>query len=971
MSNNQEEDTTEEFRQPPSSKPPNASNVRGDEAQHGGRGPWRNVDGEAESEEFDEQYLNRGRIERGYRNREARMGRPRRDNDLGNIKIKISSFQGKNDPEVYLEWETKMEMVFDCHNYSEIKKVKLAAIEFTDYAIVWWDQLLINRRRNREPPVDTWEEMKMLMRKRFVPSHYYRGLYQKLQRLIQGSKSVDEYYKEMEVAMIRANVEEDREATMARFLHGLNREIADIVEMQHYVELTDMVHQAIKVEEQFKRKGLARRGLPMATTSSWKTTPKRDEQQQNKPKFESSKNANLKTATTSGTIETSSSKTRDIKCFKCQGRGHIASQCVNKRVMVINAQGELESENEEEVDNDDMPSMEDADDEQNAVVGDLLVARRVLNVQVKEEESNQRENLFHTRCFVNNKVCSVIIDGGSCTNVASTYLVEKLALTTLKHPQPYRLQWLNECGEIKVTRQVLVALSIGKYEDEVLCDVVPMHACHLLLGRPWQYDLRVTHDGFTNKYSFTLNRQPITLVPLTPKQEALLCTNDLVGALPSNIVSLLQEFEDVLSEEVPYGLPPIRGIEHQIDFIPGASIPNRPAYRSNPEETKELQRQVSELLEKGFVRESMSPCAVPVLLVPKKDGTWRMCVDCRAINNITVKYRHPIPRLDDMLDELHGSCVFTKIDLKSGYHHIRMKEGDEWKTVFKTKYGLYEWLVMPFGLTNAPSTFMRLMNHVLRAFIGRFVVVKRGIEVDEEKVKAIQEWSTPTTHLKGQQRLNKRHAKWVEFIKIFPYVIRYKQGKENVVADALSRRYALLSILDTKMLGFEYIKELYAQDSDFGDVFNACEKMVFGKFYRYDGFLFRENKLCLPICSLRELLVREAHGGGLMGHFGVAKTLGILHEHFFWPHMKRDVERICEKCITCKQAKSKLKSHGLYTPLPIPSEPWTDISMDFVLGLPRTKRGRDSVFVVVDRFSKMAHFIACHKTDDASHIADL
>jgi hypothetical protein len=126
---------------------------------------------------------------------------------------------------------------------------------------------------------------------------------------------------------------------------------------------------------------------------------------------------------------------------------------------------------------------------------------------------------------------------------------------------------------------------------------------------------------------------------------------------------------------------------------------------------------------------------------------------------------------------------------------------------------------------------------------------------------------------------------------------------------------------------------------------------------------------CVPMCSLYELLVREAHGGGLMGHFGVAKTLGIFHDHFFWPHMKR--ERICEKCITCKHAKSKLKPHGLYTPLPIPSEPWTDISMDFLLGLPRTKRRRDSVFVVVDRFSKMAHFIACHKTNDATHIADL
>ncbi|TYK22485.1 F15O4.13 [Cucumis melo var. makuwa] len=655
----------------------------------------------------------------------------------------------------------------------------------------------------------------------------------------------------------------------------------------------------------------------------------------------------------------------------------------------------------------------------------MVVRNGVIDSEDECEENDAQleeeyETLVDDEYIEEGSPCSLVIDNGSCTNVVSSFLVKRLQLTTRPHPKPYKLQWLTNKGELKES-----------------------------------------NDMFPH-------------------------------------------------EDAPTGLPPLRGIEHQIDFIPGATLPNMAAYRTNPTETKEIQRQVEELMDKGYIREN----------------------------------------------------------LKSGYHQIRMHVGDEWKTAFKTKFGLYESLVMPFGLTNAPSTFMRLMNHVLKEYIGKFVVVyfddilvyskglndnilhvktillklreeklyanfkkcsfcleqihflrfivgKDGVKVDEEKVKAIREWPTPTNasevrsfhglasfyrrfikdfssiaspltelvkkhvkfewkekqenafnelkeklikapclalpnfdksfeiecdasgigigavlmqekqpimffseklngaqlnystydkelhalvralkvwqhylwpkefvihtdheslkHLKGQTKLNKRHAKWVEFIETFPYVIHYKKGKDNMVADALSRRYALFSSLSAKVLGFKHMIELYkVEKSEFYDVYAQClEGKNVQDYIVFDGMLFRKGKLCIPKCSIRELLVKEAHGGGLMGHFGEFKTYSMLCEHFYWLKMRKDVNKVCKQCFKCKEAKSKTQPHGLYTPLDVPNEPWVDISMDFVLGLPKTRRHHDSIFVVVDRFSKMAHFIPCNKTDDATNIANL
>ena len=168
--------------------------------------------------------------------------------------------------------------------------------------------------------------------------------------------------------------------------------------------------------------------------------------------------------------------------------------------------------------------------------------------------------------------------------------------------------------------------------------------------------------------------KPTLLVSRHEVQREIVAHNPIFLAIPRplkleplvdsshDLDNLVKEFQDVF-QDPPKGLPPLRGIEHQIDLIPGSSLPNRPTYRTNPSETKEIRQQIEALIEKGWVQDSMSPCAMPIILVSKKDGTWMMCSDCRAINNITIKYRHPIPRLDDLLDELHGSKIFTKIDL--------------------------------------------------------------------------------------------------------------------------------------------------------------------------------------------------------------------------------------------------------------------------------------------------------------------
>jgi hypothetical protein len=185
---------------------------------------------------------------------------------------------------------------------------------------------------------------------------------------------------------------------------------------------------------------------------------------------------------------------------------------------------------------------------------------------------------------------------------------------------------------------------------------------------------------------------------------------------------VVDDFPDVFPDDLP-GMPPDRDIEFIIDLLPGtAPIAKRP-YRMGVDELEELKKQLKELQDKGFIRPSSSPWGAPVIFVDKKDGTQRMCVDYRSLNEVTIKNKYPLPRIDDLFDQLRGACVFSKVDLRSGYHQLKIRRSDIPKTAFTTRYGLYEYTVMSFGLTNAPAYFMYLMNKVFMEYLDKFVVV--------------------------------------------------------------------------------------------------------------------------------------------------------------------------------------------------------------------------------------------------------
>ncbi|KAF5803695.1 putative nucleotidyltransferase, Ribonuclease H [Helianthus annuus] len=415
-------------------------------------------------------------------------------------------------------------------------------------------------------------------------------------------------------------------------------------------------------------------------------------------------------------------------CFQCGDEGHFKRDCPQL--------------NQNANDNNNRPNNNNAgNNNNNGNNGGNGARGRVF--QLGAGDARNDGNVVTGTFPVNDRIASVLFDSGADWSYVSLEFSQRLGIT----PTPLEVKQVVELADGKTIEasNVLFGCKLDLVGQVFDIDLLPV-----TLG---SFDIVVGMDWLSKHQAEILCKEKILRIPL-PDGESLLVqghrSGTMVGiitamraqqylqkgypallALVTNAQSeeskiedlpVVREFADVFPEELP-GLPPHRQVEFQIDLAPGAAPIARAPYRLAPGELQELSNQLQELLDRGFIRPSSSPWGAPVLFVKKKDGSFRMCIDYRELNKVTIKNRYPLPRIDDLFDQLQGSSFYSKIDLRSGYHQVRVREEDVPKTAFRTRYGHYEFLVMPFGLTNAPAVFMDLMNRVCKPYLDEFVIV--------------------------------------------------------------------------------------------------------------------------------------------------------------------------------------------------------------------------------------------------------
>jgi transposase InsO family protein len=793
---------------------------------------------------------------------------------------------------------------------------------------------------------------------------------------------------------------------------------------------------------------------------------------------------------------------------------------------------------------------------------------------------------------VNSYYARILIDCGASHNFISEDFVKNHHLQTSCIT---RVSVTVANGIISYIDQALVnfELKLGNFDDKITSAYVfPVKSdanYDLILGLPWLFNNNPHIDWQTRVITITKSHQKYLIKTMDPCKQIIKdnaadnfvinakqlsrcrqiylvtikrtskCYDDIATPTNTRINQLINDFGELFPDDLSE-LPPTRDIDHEIKIFDNVTPPSQQPFRMSQPELAELKRQLELLLDKGFIRPSKSPYAAPVLFAKKKDGTLRMCVDYRALNKITIKNKYPIPRIDEMLDQLNGAKIFSKLDLKSGYHQVRIKDDDIEKTAFRTRYGSFEFVVLPFGLTNVPPTFMRLMNSIFHKYIDEFVIIylddiliysknedehlhhiklvlqllqhnhlyvnkakcefgvseiefvghivtSHGVKVDDNKVIAIKNWPIPRNptsvrsflgaagfyrrfipnfsevaapltdltkdnykfewtnrqhtsfitlkealitapvlrlpdfnltfivvtdasmvavggvlmqddsdgerpiafeskklndaesrypvheqellaiivclrtwrcylegmtfiirtdhksleHISVQKHLSRRMVRWVEYLQQFNFTIEYKPGKENVVADALSRLYTLqLGVIEeNKHFDWPLLIPHYLQHEKFpDDVPDEVKELIKRELHLFIYDTSNETlhrKLndertapYVPFISRLDLVLKMHNA---YGHIGADGMQELLRTRAWWPEMNNDIKKWIKTCIKCQLTIcGKTATEPLHPLVPVPAfHRW---SLDFIGQLPLTQKGNRWILLAIDHTTK-------------------
>eukprot|EP00256_Glycine_max_P052668 XP_014619083.1 uncharacterized protein LOC106795063 [Glycine max] len=457
-----------------------------------------------------------------------------------------------------------------------------------------------------------------------------------------------------------------------------------------------------------------------------------------------------------------------IICYRCRKPVHISSNCPDKDMIYFNygQKGHTQRDCSQLKKEQNGGGLNDQTRHPKAT-------RRVFTLN--GVEASKSNDLIQGRCFINGILLLVLFDSSATHSFISCLCVEKRKLyvpslhkdLVVETPTSGSMLTSDVClnclVEVSGRTFLIDLISLPLSQIDVILGIDRLSSNHVLLNC---FDKNVVFDDsrVTKDMMFISANQDVTSLKEDAQVYMILSSLEIKTKVFMCDLPVVREFPEVFPEGIS-GLPPEREIEFSIDLVPGAGPISIAPYRMSPIESVELK--LEELLDKQFVRPSVSPWGAPMLLVKKKDGTMRLCVDYLQLNKVTIKNKYHLPRIDDLMDQLVGACVFSKIDFRSGYHQNRVKSKDAPKTAFRTRYGHYEYLVMPFGVTNAPRVFMDYMNRVFHPYLDSFVdrqlyaklskcefwlekvsflghvISQGGIVVDPSKIEVVLEWESP------------------------------------------------------------------------------------------------------------------------------------------------------------------------------------------------------------------------------------